>query len=453
MAIKKFKNKKNAFISSLGFVSLIAIVFIAGCWEKNINTPYYTQTTSYYCGAASAQMILNSENLNVYVASQDTLYNYIHSNNQCSGWYSDPKGLRDVLNKYGNPKAYFAYYTPSSQEDGIKKLSYTIDKYGVPPSVLIYGCAHWVVVRGTLTDVQPTSASAYTIYGFFVNDPWYGSNSLGENKYIDISSWKADYFTGCDWCGSPGIKFISVVDPEPVPVINLSYPKILARKAQVISIKEAQNHAADAIKQFESQKKFHKNFAEALAVMRTSKIGAPLLVNRSDKQKDAYYIVPLMKGNLTSGAILIDAYSGQMKEATYVKKPVEYIVKLDVERATRLFKRNIHNLKMRPELIKELGIKPMSSLISVAEAQETVKDLKTFRQLNIKTADVNITKMELIWEPSEESQNPYYPLWKAVGTVKDIKEPKVLGYMDFKGKMIHDITKAEKISLKGGGLN
>lgn len=392
---------------------LVGILVLAGCWTKNITTPYYTQATSYYCGAASAQMILNSQNLGIYVASQTVIYDYDHAHNQCSGWASDPKGLTDVLNKYGNahtPPAYFMAYTPSSQDDGIKKLAYTIDRYGVPPTSLIYGCAHWVVVRGVITDVQPTTASSYTIYGFFVNDPWYGTNSLGENKYVTINSWKTDYFTGCEWCGSgTGNKFISVVDPQPLPTVSLQYPKILERRAQIISPREAQDFAADAIKQFESQKEYQKDFSEPLAIMKASKIGAPLLVKRSDRGQDAYYIVPLMKGNLTSGAILIDGYSGQLLEATYVKKPIEYTRRLAVENATELFRKNIPSLKIRPELLKEIEVPRRISLSSEAQA-ENIKEMKTFQQMNIKPAEVKITSMELVFEPSAESQNPYWTL-------------------------------------------
>ncbi len=440
----------------LVILMLVGILVLAGCWTKNITTPYYTQTTSYYCGAASAQMILNSQNLGIYVASQDTLYNYIHSHNICTGWASDPRGLSDVLNHYGNshtPPAYFVAYTPSSQDDGIKKLAYTIDHYGVPPASLVYGCAHWVVVRGVITDVQPTSSPSYTIYGFFVNDPWYGTNSLGENKYVTINSWKTDYFTGCEWCGSgTGNKFISVVDPEPPQAINLQFPKILERRAQIISAREAQDFAAEAMKQFESQKEYQKGFTEPLEVMRASKIGTPVLVKRSDRQQDAYYIVPLMRGNLTSGAILIDGYSGQLLEATYVKKPVEYTARLMPDKARELFRKNIPTLRIRPELLKEIQIPGRISFSSEAQAAENIREMKTIQQLNIKPSEVNVTSMELVWEPSADSQNPYYPLWRATGTIRNVKEARVIGYMDFKGRMIGDITKAEKVPLKGGGL-
>ena len=45
-----------------GFLALVAIVlFAAACWVKYIDIPYYTQETSYWCGAASAQMVLDGD--------------------------------------------------------------------------------------------------------------------------------------------------------------------------------------------------------------------------------------------------------------------------------------------------------------------------------------------------------------------------------------------------------
>jgi hypothetical protein len=443
----------STFLRSLVILAFIGITaFVSSCWLKDIDTPYYTQTTSYYCGAASAQMILNSEKLGIYVASQTTLYNYIHShNNSCStGWASDPVGLTAVLNHYANshtPPAYFAVNSPTSQDEANKKLAHTIDRWGVPPASLIYGCGHWVVVRGVFTSAQPISASSYSIYGFFVNDPWYGTNTLGENNYIESNTWNTDYFTGCTWCGlTGGARYISVVDPEAPPTVTIIPVKVLQRRQQLISANEAQEFARTAIKQFEEQKEFHQKFAEAVGIMRTSTIGVPNLVQRSDRQKDAYYIVPLTKKGRTAGALLIDGYSGQFKAATYVRRPIDYVRKFRIKDVSSKFKRQILNLKIRPEILSDLSIR---RTVAVAGAKEAAQ-LQTYRQMKLKATDINVERFELVWEPSEESQNPYYPLWKVTGTVKGVREARTLGYLDFKGRAFHEIQKIEKLKLKGG---
>ncbi len=477
----------------------LLLVLGIGCWVKNIDTPYYTQTTSYYCGAASAQMILNSENLGIWVSSQATLYNYIHSHNACTGWASDPKGLRDVLNLYGNPHsppAYFAYYTPSSQDDGNKKLSYTIDRYGVPPTVLIYGCAHWIVVRGTITSDQPTTTPTYTINGFFVNDPWYGSSSLGENKYIDISSWNADYFTGCGWCGSPGgNKFISVVDPKPPPEVTVRYPRVRPRRDQIIPPEEILRFAREIVDMLGGQREFHERFAEGLEVMRSSQMVKPLLVQRSDRDRQAYYIVPFNREAETAGAMLLDAYSGQLMELTYVPRPIRYLPDFEPELAREIFLRKLPTLELRPEVIEDLERTLGDKLRVRPEFREELKlgvELRpqererlhmrgrlplerpdpaelqapwdrlsahriapatapTFDRLQIRRDEVRVTDMQLVWQPSAEAQNPYYPVWAMSGEIKGLERTHLLGYVTPQGDVFSRLTPVAEMEVKGGG--
>jgi len=71
--------------------------------------------------------------------------------------------------------------------------------------------------------------------------------------------------------------------------------------------------------------------------------------------------------------------------------------------------------------------------------------------LNIKPSEVTITNMELVWQPSEESQNPYYPLWKVTGSVRSAKN-QTIGFMDFKGKVVPDIKGISRVEMKGGGI-
>ena len=139
--MKSKENSSRLYYRAI-FILALASLMMSGCWVKDIETPHYIQTTNYYCGAASARMILNSRNLGINAPAQNVLYDYIHSHNECNGWYSGPSGLRDVLNQYAGTRARFAVSALSSQNDAVKKLAYTIDTYGVPPASLIYGFAH-----------------------------------------------------------------------------------------------------------------------------------------------------------------------------------------------------------------------------------------------------------------------------------------------------------------------
>lgn len=464
--MRKQKQTRSRFtLAWLIVTCLVTSIMLSGCWIKNIDTPYYTQDTSYYCGAASAQMILDSDKIGIY-EDQDILYeDYIHPHNVCSGWATDPEGLRYVLNQY-YPAGYFIVHKPLDADTGIKKVAYTIDKYDVPPASLINNCGHWVVVRGTFTDVQPTTAiGSFAVYGFFVNDPWYGATSLGENKYIDVNTWKDDYFTGCSgWCAASGTRYISVVDPSPVPPLKLILPKPAARRDVIISESEAKKKVAQYLKIFMGYEEFRKNFDVSYDVMQESAINTPILVQRSDKTKDAYYIVSLLQDEMTNGAVLIDAYSGQLKELSFVSEPIDYSSKFKVDQATVMFKRSVLEIKVKPELLPLL--KQETSTLSLLTRERILQPLLkqrekaltspmkaiaktdiTYRELDISANDVRITNMELVWEPGLEAQNPYYPIWKVKGRIGSLKQDRVLGYMDLNGQVVDN---KELMTIKGG---
>jgi hypothetical protein len=353
----------------------------------------------------------------------------------CSGWATDPKGLRDVLNLY-YPAGWFRYYTPTSQDSGVKKMAYTIDRYGVPPAALIYGCGHWVVVRGVMTSAQPTTTSSYTIYGFYVNDPWYGTSSLGENAYIPIATWNSSYFTGCNWCGASGTRYISVVDPDPPPTVRLIYPEVKPIQPQIISLSTVNGYGAEYLDHIKKKEKFRENFPRAFKVIDKVKQDTPILVKRSDRKKDGYYILPLKNGQLTQGAMLINAYSGELEGVTFVEKPIKYTGKYKEKGAKESFKKKLSHLRMKREPIKDLQKKSVAELKKIRKAPGLIK-----------TAELRITKMELVWEPTVQSQNPYYPLWKVTGSVK-AKKAATIGYMDFKGEVFNEVVKSK---VKGSG--
>ena len=126
----------------------------------------------------------------------------------------------------------FVVYRQTTEVAGSQKLVYTLQHYGVSPIVLIYGCAHWIVVCGVQTDVNPATGP-YTIEGFWINNPVHEANephaagdvacSGGghgiENQWVSYATWRSTYFTGCNYDSTDGsLQFLSVCDPD-VPKI------------------------------------------------------------------------------------------------------------------------------------------------------------------------------------------------------------------------------------------
>ena len=206
-------------------------------YTKNLAVPYHQQDTNYYCGAACAQMVLSS--IGGGLMDQAGLYNDNHSHgvlDPAVNWATPPDGLEWTLD-HRSPSPFqmrfVTYATPT--EDAIsRKIAWTIEHYNVAPVALVFGWAHWIVVRGMELSQAPQSGSdtGYTISNFRVNNPWPPVPSSGPpphsatdgcgtggtrgvtNELITYSQWQNTYMTGVPagyWQG----KHVAVCDPDP----------------------------------------------------------------------------------------------------------------------------------------------------------------------------------------------------------------------------------------------
>jgi hypothetical protein len=190
-------------------------------WTKDLGTPYHQQDTDYYCGAAVAQMILDS--IGSGIIDQNTLYasNHGHSG---PGWYTAPDGLNYTLNAFMPPppafNSYFIVERANTEPDGSANIVRTLYVFGVATGTLVYACGHRVSVRGAQTDVEPAPGATYTIQGLYINNPWpptpsfydaalapppphadpdscgSGGNRGIANEYVAYAEWQSTYLTG-----------------------------------------------------------------------------------------------------------------------------------------------------------------------------------------------------------------------------------------------------------------
>jgi hypothetical protein len=184
-------------------------------WFKDLATPYHQQDTDYYCGAAVAQMILDS--IGSGLPDQNTLYNSNHAHSS-AGWYTSPDGLNFTLNAFMPPPptfdSFFIVERADTEPNGSANIVRTLRYFSVATGTLVYGCGHWVAVRGVKTDVDPAGEEgSFTIEGFYINNPWpptpsfydsalepppphanpdgcgTGGNRGSANEYVTYSEW------------------------------------------------------------------------------------------------------------------------------------------------------------------------------------------------------------------------------------------------------------------------
>lgn len=241
-------------------------------WSFNTGNRYHTQDTAYYCGAACAMMILKEIGTAYADLDQDDLYTSNHDHNVKPGWYTDPYGLNYTLNDR-RPASflpnYFVVHKRLTEVEGTRDVAFTLYHYHVSPAILVYGCAHWNVVCGVQTDVDP-STGPYTVEGFWLNNPVFyspppppphdGSDTCGSggahglaNEFVTYATWQTDRFTGCNYDDPGGNRqWISVCDPEErtIALPSRRSREQLADGRRIIDIRRVRDMAETGIKAY-----------------------------------------------------------------------------------------------------------------------------------------------------------------------------------------------------------
>jgi hypothetical protein len=301
--------------------------------HEDLAVNYHQQDTDYYCGGACAQMVLAE--IGAGILDQAGLYadNHSHSTTE-GGWYTAPDGLTWTLNDR-RPAGFtnsFVLFALANEDLISRKICWTIHHYNVAPVAMVYGWAHWIVVRGyEASDVPASSAdNSYTINAFDVNNPWpptptpapppphSGSDVCGTggergvaDEHISYTTWHADYMTripGGHWAG----QFVALCDPEP-PAERPGPSLQPRRKAgdRLLTRGQAARAASAGLKAFGLYER--ERWRHALS---NTNPGDPVLVQRLDHLDRFYYIVPMHRTQRRIPVLVnVDARYGTYQQA------------------------------------------------------------------------------------------------------------------------------------------
>lgn len=393
------------------------------------NLEYHQQETSYYCGAACAQMVLHQigvphtlnpcqDTATIYDCTNNTdlcqrcLYEESRnsSNHRTETWFSYPDGLTATLNNHRPPifaqRFSFVLFENLSKAFISQKLCWTIINYKVAPIVLSGKNGlnlHWIVVKGYDSPTNPQSANdtsfnVNSITGFWVHDPWPnpnaplpppphttddvcgrgivgGYNRAEANQHIDIEEWNNEILipvVSGNWAG----KYLAICDPDkgPEKIKEIVRKRKLLPGNRIMSRQKAIRFAMIALK---SRKIIEKDFIPVQVKKATG--GKPLLVQKIDSKNEFYYIIPLIGANgKCYGRVMIDARYGNYLRSTFPSK--------------QGYLEDIKPLS-KTEILKILGDE-----IQINKN----KKIKVFPQI------VN-TKSLLVWLHCKESLSPFYP--------------------------------------------
>ena len=309
--------------------------------ETPNTVPSYCQEANNWCGAATGQMILEGyPGGTEHPFTQTHVWNRIvfHRDDPGASWATDPDGLRETLMELGgDPGVNWSIYANSNPQSLMYSITYWMTRRSFPTAVLVnpggspYGSfQHWVMIDGFTTDVDPTTNSSVTLNFIEIVDPWNPpcptATHGGIRSLVSGATWYGSYwdvpgnYPASKWHGN----YVAVIEPPLQEGVAKARKQV--EQGKIISEAMAQEFAMRWFKELKLEERAQYE------VLRGSIPLKPLLVNQEFK---GYYLVPLGQrvGELSQGAILLNAYNGEFQEVGVFQKPFKY---LDKDRAVKL---------------------------------------------------------------------------------------------------------------------
>jgi len=387
---------------SVVLVAALAPLPALAQFTLDLNGPLYGQNTSYYCGAASAQMIMQDypNPADNACFTQAHIYGRIQVHKQDNGFYTDPDGLRDTLMELNAPPAGgFSIFADTDAQQVMHSMLFWMAEREYVSAALINAGQHWVAVTGFETAADPRNGST-TLNWIEYNDPSPQDfaphdnpctaadegNEGGMARHVTGSSWFANEWNagnvfGTKWVGD----FVAVV--EPPERRGKVVAELLSVSGEPISPEEAIKRAVEEVEQRGlAQRRQFAFLREDLVVNRA------LLTN---PRQGGYYIVIFENPETreSPGAVLINAYTGDFQEIGAFPDPVQYLA---AEEAAEI------------------------ALGSLRKPSERV------------------LAADLVYELAEQIPNRYRPVWRVVIEADDVR---VTRYVDQLGQVFVDLVK------------
>jgi len=334
----------------------------AQAYDYSVASTFYAQTTNYFCGPATAQMILSSTNPQVAIPAQQALFNQIVAgqggnytgagptvgNGTANGamrytnngrYVTTPSGLQAAL-QADAPLYNWVAYTQANVNSANRILAYDVSHYQVAGGAMVtlgnppQGGQHWVAVVGVNTttpgampNAAPTQGGNYTVNGFYVRDPWTGTTfetnsgvpGYGYNVYMGTAGanakWQAAFQPNtAKWGGTWAGNYNFVADPDPgVDGTDPVFPSTPPPLGSELTAAQAQAQAASDIAA-----------VSGLSGDPAFEGGGFSMSGETEDMANAAlaedeWLVPYDNGPNMTGIALIDADTGVLDEAVWLE--------------------------------------------------------------------------------------------------------------------------------------
>ena len=148
------------------------------------DVPSNGQESCCWCGAASAQMIMDGypdPTDRVFIdqgpPNLPNCWDTIQANNStdptdvAQNWCTDPQGLRNCLRTLNPPPGGTWNIYSDTRDTVMFNILYWMNRNNYPVATLINRGGHWVVIVGYESDIEPVSGSTPILQQITYNDP------------------------------------------------------------------------------------------------------------------------------------------------------------------------------------------------------------------------------------------------------------------------------------------
>jgi hypothetical protein len=291
--------------------------------------PDYSEEALNWCGPASAQIVMGGYPSGSCTVAQEDIWLSILSNKVEPDWDTDPEGLRDALIELCPlpPGSTWSLRARNTPEELMGSVAYWMTRNNYPVPLLRDTISHnsytaheehWLVIRGIVTDVDPTGPGVTSVELDMVcyYDP--APTTLGDpavKTCEDGDIWNDDILQAVSKGSSSFFgKYVAVVEPPEKKIVTHTAAEVLFGK--LITPEDALRYARRWI----DERKFRDT--EEYQALKTAKPLLPQLVN---KDYGAYYIVPYSNDEKNVGiSVLVNGYNGHFQSIAAFK-PVPYV--------------------------------------------------------------------------------------------------------------------------------
>src|SRR3972149_6834423 len=347
------------------------------------NVTLYGQEMCIWCGAASAQMIMNGypDPAHRIFNPQVDVWNTIQANNSAvpadANWATDPVGLRGCLASL-NPPPGGSWLVHASNRDAVMfDIIYWMNRNHYPVATLINRGGHWVVVVEYQSDVAPVAGSTPVLQQITKYDP--EPHNVGSVSTMTGANWYATDWNGTvNYAGSWFDKYVAVIEP-PTGKGIVKVKEMVRTGDRIISPERALKYAKNWIDELGLSKKPPHAILQKSGVKNLEPLLVREEINQGLKRRAVphYYLIPFGFERETGAcgvplarlAIIVNAFTGQFEEIGSFGKPVRYL--------------------------------PKSEAVAI-----------TMKVTRLKSEEIDQAKVELMYQPSDITHIRTNPFWK-----------------------------------------